>query len=738
MPRAEPQLGYFAIIGKTMNKTQAAKRHRELVGLIEQARRDYYDKDAPTISDDEYDQAYRALVELEGEFPELQSQDSPTVTVGGERTAMFAPVKHLVRMYSLDNVFDETELAAWFDRIERGLGSIPALLCELKIDGLAVDLVYRDGALVTMATRGDGIVGEDVTANAAYIPAIPKHLSGKKLPAVLEVRGEVYLPLRDFELINAEQRDAGASAFANPRNAAAGTLRQRIDKRIEELEEVRNRLTKGERQARLEGELARALQRLGALQFTVHGVGQDEGLSAATQSEAYERLAALGLPVSAHVQVHTDRTQVNAYITHFGEHRHDVAHEIDGVVIKVDSFDLQRDLGATARAPRWAVAFKYPPEVVRTRLLDIQVSIGRTGRATPYAVMEPVRVAGSTVSMATLHNAAEVARKGVLIGDLVFLRKAGDVIPEVIGPVVEARDGSERSFVMPSNCPDCGAALRPEREGDKDLRCPNARSCPAQLRERLFHVGSRGAMDIEGLGEKAAAALLDCNLIEDEAGLFALTADELLQCPFFVRDTGDHQPELAENGRTLLEQLRRAHDRPLWRVLVALSIRHVGPTAAQALGRAFGSMDAIQSATAVELAEVDGVGDVIAESIVDWFAEPWHRHIVDAWQSAGVRMVEERSGPGILDGLTVVVTGSLEGFTRDTAAEAITSRGGKSSSSVSKKTSLVVVGENPGSKADKAMALGVPIVGLAGFTALLNDGLDAALRLRNRDGDNSG
>jgi DNA ligase (NAD+) len=734
MVRAGRQLGFCAMNGNSMDKRTAMARWRELVDLIEGARREYYQQDAPTISDKEYDEAYRALVELEQQFPELQTQDSPTQTVGGERSSLFAPVEHLQRMYSLDNAFDETELSSWFARVEKSAGVLPAMLCELKIDGLAIDMVYRDGQLATVATRGDGVVGEDVTANAAYIAAIPQKLRGRDIPALLEVRGEVFLPIAAFEHINEEQLLAGSSAFANPRNAAAGTLRQRIDRRIEEIDDARTRGRSADRLARLEAELERAVERLRALHLTVHGVGAATGLEFTTQSGAYTRLAGLGLPVSDRVDVRHDETGVREYIEYFGAHRHDVAHEIDGVVIKVDDIALQRDLGETARAPRWAIAYKYPPEVVRTRLLNIQVSVGRTGRVTPYAVMEPVLVAGSTVSMATLHNATEVERKGVLIGDMVFLRKAGDVIPEVLGPVVEERDGSERPFVMPSACPACGATLRPEREGDKDIRCPNARSCPAQLRERLFHVGSRGAMDIEGLGEKAAGALLECGLLHDEAGLFALTAEDLMQCPFFIRDAGSAQPELAENARVLLDQLRAAHERPLWRVLVALSIRHVGPSAAQALGRSFGSISAIQDASADELAAVDGVGSVIADSIIEWMGEPWHRDIITAWQSAGVRMTETKVGPGLLDGVSVVITGLLPGFTRDSAKEAVTSRGGKVSSSVSQKTAIVIAGESAGSKFDKAQTLGLPIVGAEGFAVLLNEGLAAALKIADRDG----
>lgn len=732
--RAGRQPGSCVMNGKKMNKGSATTRWRELVEIIERARRDYYQQDSPTISDEEYDEAYRALVDVEQQFPELQTQDSPTQTVGGERSSMFAPVEHLQRMYSLDNAFDHSELNSWFARVAKLVGALPAMLCELKIDGLAIDMVYHDGQLVTVATRGDGVVGEDVTTNAAYIAAIPQKLRGRDIPALLEVRGEVFLPIAAFEHINEEQLQAGASAFANPRNAAAGTLRQRIDRRIAEIDETRGRARGADRLVRLEGELERAVERLRALHLTVHGVGATSGLSFTTQSGAYKRLAALGLPVSDRVEVRDDEIGVLEYIEFFGAHRHDVAHEIDGVVVKVDDIALQRDLGETARAPRWAIAYKYPPEVVRTRLLDIQVSVGRTGRVTPFAVMEPVSVAGSTVSMATLHNATEVERKGVLIGDIVLLRKAGDVIPEVLGPVVEERDGSERPFAMPSACPACGTALRPERQGDKDIRCLNARSCPAQLRERLFHVGSRGALDIEGLGEKSAGALLDCGLLSDEAGLFALTAEDLMRCPFFIRDAGSDEPELAENGRVLLDQLRSAHERPLWRVLVALSIRHVGPTAAQGLGRAFGSISAIESASAEELAAVDGVGSVIAESIIEWMGEAWHREIIASWQRAGVRMTEPKIGPGPLDGVSVVVTGSLPGFTRDSAGEAVTSLGGKVSSSVSKKTAIVIAGENSGSKFDRAQALGLPIVGAEGFAVLLNEGLAAALKMANRDG----
>jgi len=711
-----------------------------LVDAINAARTQYYQHDAPQISDAEYDELFRDLVSLEEQHPELQSQDSPTVTVGGQRSEAFAPIEHLQPMYSLDNAFDAAELTAWFDRTQRALGVMPALLCELKIDGLAIDLVYRNGVLDTVATRGDGRVGEDVTANARLIPGIPQQLIGK-VPSVLEVRGEVFLPLDAFERVNAEQLEAGHSAFANPRNAAAGTLRQRIDRRESELNDARRAERNADRIARLEMDLRRAIQRLASCELTLHGIGFVADAEWTTQAEAYELLSSWGLPVSGDVRVCTSPDEVHEFISYFHEHRHDIAHEIDGVVIKVNDISLQNQLGETSRAPRWAIAYKYPPEVVRTRLLDIQVSVGRTGRVTPFAVMEPVVVAGSTVSMATLHNAFEVERKGVLIGDVVFLRKAGDVIPEVLGPVVEDRDGTQRPFVMPSVCPSCGADLRPEREGDKDIRCPNSRYCPAQVLERLFHVGSRGALDIEGLGERAASALLSCDLLADEGGLFSLTSEALMTCPFFVREPNAQEqgPQLSEHGRGLLDQLERAKTQPLWRVLVALSIRHVGPRAAVDVARAFGSIDSIAQATREELLAVDGIGEVIADSFIDWFDEPWHMQVVEAWRSAGVRMADDQR-PALeqtLDGATVVVTGSVPGFTRDQVKEAISERGGKAAGSVSAKTTVVVAGDNAGSKRQRAEELQIPIISPELFPALLEAGVEAALKMRDRDFNNS-
>ena len=718
----------------------ARARWTEVVDAVNQARMAYYQHDRPTLSDDEYDRLYRELVDLEARFPELQTGDSPTLSVGGAASEMFAPVEHLQRMYSLDNAFSAEELDAWLDRVVAGIGSTPAFLCELKIDGLAVDAVYRKGRLVTLATRGDGTTGEDVTFNAQFIASVPARLQaepGVRVPDLLEVRGEIFFPVDAFERLNAEQLAAGLSVFSNPRNAAAGSLRQRVDRRQADLVEA-ERGQSGTRGAakvdRMRAEVDRSVARLGELRLTVHGLGAVDGVTIANQSDGYALLASLGLPVSDRAQVVPDIDGVREYIAYYGEHRHDVEHEIDGVVVKVDDLALQRQLGETSRAPRWAIAYKYPPEVVRTRLLDIPVNVGRTGRVTPYAVMEPVRVAGSTVAMATLHNASVVEAKGVLIGDMVFLRKAGDVIPEILGPVVEERDGTERAFVMPTHCPECGTQLRPEKESDKDLRCPNARSCPAQLRERLAHVGGRSALDIEGLGDKTARALLEAGIVSDEGDLFLLTGDDLMRSPYFTREParGEEGPQLTENARAFLAGLDAARDRPLWRVLVALSIRHVGAPTAKEIAGAFRSVEAIASAGIDDLSAVEGVGSTIAEALTEWFAEPWHRDVVEKWRRGGVRLEDAavEIGPQPLAGVTVVITGSLEGYTRDSAAQAVTDLGGKVASSVSKKTDLVVAGENAGSKLDKALSLGVPVVGLEGFAALLADGLESALAHR--------
>ena len=675
------------------------QRHKELAEVIEEHRTRYYLHDAPTVSDAEYDQLMRELEALEEQLPDLRTPDSPTQSVGGYASSTFEAYEHRERLLSLDNAFSFDELDAWYARLGRegidGAKGGAEFLCELKIDGLAISLTYENGSLTRGVTRGDGRVGEDVTNNVRTVKAIPHRLTGTKehpVPAYVEVRGEVYFPTQAFDEFNEAWAEAGNTPFANPRNAAAGSLR------MKDASVTASR----------------------PLAMMCHGLGYREGFTPTRQSDAYAAMHDWGLPTSDRAKVLDSLDAVKEFIEYYGEHRHDVEHDIDGVVVKIDQIDLQRRLGSTSRAPRWAIAFKYPPEEVNTRLLDIRVNVGRTGRVTPYGVMEPVRVSGSTVEMATLHNQHEVKRKGVLIGDMVVLRKAGDVIPEIVGPVVPLRDGSEREFVMPTHCPVCQTELRPEREGDADIRCPNTRSCPAQLWERLTHVGSRGAFDIEVFGEEAAAALLENKIIADEGGLFSLTEEDLLRAPLFRTKAGT----LSANGRKLLENLEKAKTQPLWRVLVALSIRHVGPTAARALATHFATMDAVRDANVHELSAVEGVGRTIAEAIVDWFAVDWHVDIVKAWEAAGVRMADERDASiaRTLEGLTVVVTGSLENYTRDSAKEAIITRGGKAAGSVSKNTDYVVVGENAGSKADKAEQLGVPILDEAGFERLLKSG----------------
>ncbi|MPZ26386.1 MAG: NAD-dependent DNA ligase LigA [Micromonosporaceae bacterium] len=676
----------------------AAVRERaaELAKEIEDHRYRYYVLDAPSVADSEFDTLLRELEALEAEFPALRTPDSPTQRVGGTYSTLFTPVDHIERMLSLDNAFRDEELAAWTDRVERDAGEAVAYLCEPKVDGLAINLTYQDGRLARAATRGDGRTGEDVTLNVRAIQKVPNQLAGDGVPGLLEVRGEIYLPLTGFAEVNAALVEQSKAPFANPRSAASGSVRQKDPK-----------VTAGR-----------------PLRLVVHGLGARDGLAPATQSEAYTVLREWGLPTSDRWRVVDSRVGIEDYIGYYAAHRHDLEHEIDGVVVKVDRWDIQRRLGATSKAPRWAIAFKYPPEEVNTVLKDIKVNVGRTGRVTPYAELEPVRVAGSTVTFATLHNAQEVARKGVLIGDTVVVRKAGDVIPEILGPVAGKRPRDAREFVMPSSCPACGTPLAPAKEGDVDIRCPNHRSCPAQLRARLEHLAGRGALDIEVLGYKSVAALLDGGIITDEGDLFGLDADRLAQCEFFVNKDGT----LGANALKLLASLAEAKQRPLWRVLVALSIRHVGPTAAQALAANLGSVEAIASAEVAELAAVDGVGPTIAESLVEWFGVDWHRAVVEKWRAAGVRMAEERfeTGPRPLDGVTVVVTGTLERYSRDQAAAEVTSRGGKVTSSVSKKTGFVVAGDNPGSKYEKAVSLGVPVLDETGFGTLLTEGPAAA------------
>jgi DNA ligase (NAD+) len=675
---------------------EARARHAELADRIGEAGFQYHVLDRPTISDADYDALMRELLALEDAHPELRTPDSPSQKVGGAISNEFAEVTHLERMMSLDNAFSAADLTAWAARLEREGGTGADFLCELKVDGLAVALVYEQGRLIRAATRGDGTTGEDVTPNVRTLAGIPDRLTGAEVPELIEVRGEVYFPRADFADLNASLVEAGKKPFANPRNAAAGSLRMK-DPRITASRPLR---------------------------MVVHGIGAATGLTADRQSEVYELLGALGLPVATTFKRAKDLTEVQDYIEYYRKHRHSVVHEIDGVVVKVDQRDLQRRLGSTSRAPRWAIAFKYPPEEVNTKLRDILVNVGRTGRATPFGVMEPVVVSGSTVGMATLHNAREVKRKGVLIGDTVVLRKAGDVIPEIVAPVVELRDGTEREFVMPTHCPACNTELRPEKEADVDLRCPNSRYCPSQLRERVSHVGGRGALDIEILGWKAAIALLDSGVIGDEGDLFTLDEAALAQSRFFTKADGT----LSANSAKFLAALEAAKSRPLWRVLVALSIRHVGPTAAEALARQFRSIPAIIEADEEALAAADDVGPTIAAAVREWFAEDWRRAIVDKWAAAGVRMVDEVAdeGPRPLEGVSVVVTGSLERWSRDEATSAIQNLGGKVSGSVSKKTGFVVVGDSPGSKYEKAVSLGVPILDEAGFAVLLEQGPEPA------------
>lgn len=703
--------------------------YAELTDTIRAARYDYYQEDAPTLSDAEYDRLYRRLEQIEAQYPALIANDSPTQEVGGEVSEAFSPVTHLVRMYSLEDVFSLEELRAWLTKAEENTrlltGAAPQWLTELKIDGLAVNLLYRNGVLVRAATRGDGTTGEDVTHNVRTIASIPQKLAGENHPAELEVRGEVFISSADFKKLNEKMVSEGKNPFANPRNAAAGSLRQKDP----------------------------AVTAERPLSMYVHGVGSRTGLDVNSQYQTYEQLAAWGLPTSPYSKLFTSVDDILRYIAEYGEKRHSLVHEIDGIVIKVNDFVAQTQLGYTSRVPRWAVAYKYPPEEVNTKLLDIRVDVGRTGRVTPYGVMEPVLVSGSTVERATLHNQDVVKAKGVLIGDTVVLRKAGDVIPEIVGPVVALRNGHEREFVMPTECPSCGTTLAPGKEGDVDMRCPNYRSCPAQLTERIYYAASRGAFDIEALGFEAAKALTapaepEQPPLTSEAFLFDLTAEDLRDVkirrekkvkgvgtgkfelvPYFYTKPTKAKPDPVptKNTQNLFVELEKAKSQPLWRVLVALSIRHVGPTAARALATEFGSMNAIAQADRDRLAAVDGVGGVIADSIIEWFATDLHREVLARWADAGVRMEDERDASieRTLEGVTVVVTGTLVNYSRDSAKEAIIVRGGRASGSVSKKTHFVVAGASAGSKLDKAEALGIPVLDEDGFTKLLAHGPDA-------------
>ena len=699
-----------------------AERIQYLVDEINRHRRAYYQDNAALISDAEYDTLMKELELLEAKHPELITGDSPTQSVGGNANEAFSPVEHLDRMWSLDNAFSAEELSAWANRVGE-----QKFLCELKIDGLAINLRYENGNLVSAATRGDGVVGEDVTNNVKTIKQIPQKLKGKNIPPVVEIRGEIFFAVKDFAELNAGLVAAGKAPFANPRNSASGSLRQKDP----------------------------AVTATRPLQMLVHGVGAWTDAPFKNQSELYELLKSWGLPTSSRYQVLENITEVEQYIQNFQEHRHDLEHEIDGVVIKVDSLAEQRKLGFTARAPRWAIAYKYPPEQVNTKLVDIRVSIGRTGRATPYAVVEPVKVAGSTIEFATLHNQDVVKAKGVLIGDTVVIRKAGDVIPEILGPVVELRTGKEKEFVMPKVCPDCGAKLAPASEGDVDLRCQNSAGCPAQLRERVAYIGSRGVLDIEALGYVAACALTQpvdpkTAPMKNEAELFNLKMEQLLPVEAYVLDPDTGIPKLDEDGKPkivkffskldkqknvvpaevaikLLANIEDAKTKPLWRIIVALSIRHVGPVAARSLANHFGSIDRIFAASEADLSEVDGVGPILAKSLKDWIEVDWHRNLIESWRKSGVLLeIPDHKGPGSLNidgkftGMSIVVTGTLENYTREEIEEIIISNGGKAASSVSKNTAFVVAGANAGSKLAKAESLGVPVISEEQFAEKLN------------------
>jgi DNA ligase (NAD+) len=742
---AEEPLPADSIPAASIPSPAERERYAELVEQVQKYRAAYYNDDAPLVSDADFDVLYTELEALEALHPELVTNDSPTQVVGGEVSVAFAAVDHLARMYSLEDVFSLDELEAWLRKaeasVEKQHGLAPKWLTELKIDGLAVNLLYREGVLVRAATRGDGTTGEDITHNVATIKDIPQRLHGDNFPAEVEIRGEVFIASKDFAELNEKMVAAGKAPFANPRNSAAGSLRQK--------------------------DPAETAKR--PLSMYVHGIGAREGLETTSQSETYAQLKAWGMPTSPYYKVLDTLDEVLEFISHYGEHRHDLIHEIDGIVVKVDDFATQRALGNTSRVPRWAVAYKYPPEEVHTKLLDIQVQVGRTGRVTPFGIMEPVKVAGSTVERATLHNQDVVKAKGVLIGDVVVLRKAGDVIPEIVGPVMALREGREdelREFVMPTQCPSCGTTLAPAKEGDIDIRCPNAQSCPVQLTERVAHLAGRGGFDIEALGYEAAAALTSGpgpnpeenagviapagpGPLTSEADVFNLKELDLSgvvvwreirskgagtghfqQVPYFYTKATAKKPSVpTKTTEKLYEELEKAKLQPLWRVLVALSIRHVGPTASRAMATRYGTMaairDQLQAADAGEkLANVDGVGAIIAEALIEWFAVDWHRDIVDAWAAAGVRMADEadESTPRTLEGLTIVVTGTLPNFSRDEAKEAIITRGGKASGSVSKNTSYVVAGENAGTKLDKAESLGLKVLDEDGFARLLAEG----------------
>jgi DNA ligase (NAD+) len=652
-------------------RDRARKRAEKLRSELEHHNHAYHVLDAPEISDAEYDRLTRELIEIEEVFPDLVTPDSPTQRVGAPPSELFAPVRHRARMYSLDNAFDQSELKAWADRVARGVSGV-TYACELKIDGVAVAMTFEDGRYVRGSTRGDGTTGEDITANIRTLAALPMRLRDAKPPPLLEVRGEVYFPIKAFESLNAELESQGKAPFANPRNAAAGSLRQKDP-----------RVTAGRQ-----------------LTYLIHGIGSAQGKRFETHTQALVYLRDAGLRVSNQTREAKSLDEAWAFIEHWHEHRHDLDHEIDGVVVKVDELRAQEELGYTSKAPRWAIAYKYPPEEQPTKLRDIQIHIGRTGAATPYAVLEPVHVGGVTVTSATLHNADEVERKDVRPGDVVIVRRAGDVIPEVVGPILERRRRGLRRWKMPVACPSCGSEIVRE-EGEVVAYCTGI-DCPSQRVERVFHFAGRGALDIEGLGYQTIIELADRGMISDVADVYFLTDPQIATLEGF-------KDRKIANLRRSIEASK---DRPLARLLSGLGIRHVGGTMAELLAAHFGSLEAIESASEEEINAVDGVGPIIAHSVHEFFRQPRNRAVIDKLRKGGIRTADERRRvtEGPLTGKTVVMTGGLSSLSRDEATEALKEAGAKVTASVSKKTDFVIVGENPGSKHDKAVQLGVKTI----------------------------
>jgi DNA ligase (NAD+) len=661
-------------------RAEAKVRVEELREQINHHSYRYHVLDDPEVSDAEYDDLVKELRGLEDSFPELITPDSPTQLVGAPPTDLFAPVEHRAPMLSLDNAFSFAELDAWSERVARGLGRAAAgFVCELKIDGVACALTYERGRLVRAATRGDGRVGEDITANVKTVEGVPHRLSAEDPPAVVEIRGEMYLPIKAFEQLNERLGEAEQRTFANPRNAAAGSLRQKDAK----------------------------VTASRPLRFWVHSFGAAEGISFGSHTEFLAWAQRAGLPVPPTTERTATIADVEAFLGRWEEQRHSVDWEIDGAVIKVDQIDEQRELGATSHAPRWALAYKFPPEE-RTALLErIDVHTGRTGKVTPFAVLDPVSVGGVTITYATLHNEDEVRRKDVRQGDTVVVRRAGDVIPEIVGPVVAKRKKGARRWSMPKTCNACGTALV-RREGEADYRCPNKRGCPSQGLEWLFHFAGRGAMDIEHLGYMTVMRLLEKGLIEDPADIYALDADKLQQLPGF-KD---------RSVSNLLEQVEASKDRPIWRLLVGLNIRHVGGHVAQVLATAFGSIDALADASEDDIDAVPGIGPEIAATVREWFDEDENRQLIEKLRVAGVRLADERTeptGPQTLAGLSIVLTGGLGSLSREEATALAEGAGARVASSVSGKTAFVVAGENPGSKLAKAESLGVEVIDEAEF-----------------------